>query len=93
MAVFLKFAEKILIAKILSGLYFSCNILYVSHQSSHVHNNFLFSASHVHQNKFSSCPITAQRYLHVSRTEKLGVPTVQSYGLGYTEHALWRLHS
>jgi len=93
MVVFHKFALKILIVRILSGLYFSCNILYLSHPSSHVHNNSLFSASHMHQNKFSSCRITAQRCLHVSRTERLGVPTVQSNGSGYTEHALWRLHS
>ena len=82
--------KKILIVTILSGLYFSCNILYLSHPSSHVHNNFLFYTSHVHQNKFLSCPVTAQRCLRVSRTEKLGVPTVQSNGSGYTEDALWR---
>jgi hypothetical protein len=93
MVVFLKCAEKILIVRILSGLCFSCNILYLSHPSSHVHNNFLFSASHVHQNKFSSCHVTAQRCLHVSRMEKLGVPTVQNNGSDYTEHALLRVHS
>ena len=92
MVVFQKFALKILIVRILSWLYFSCNILHLSHPSSHVHNNSLFSESHVHQNKFSSCPITAQKYLHVSRTERLGLPTVQSNGSGYTEHASRRVH-
>jgi len=29
-----------------------------------------------------------KKYLHVSRTEKLVVPTVHSNGSGYTEHAL-----
>jgi len=51
MVVFHKFVLKILIARILSGLYFSCNILYLSHPSSHVQNNSLFSTSHVHQKK------------------------------------------
>jgi hypothetical protein len=45
MVFFLKFEEKIFIVNILSGLYFSGNILYLSHPSSNVHNHFLFSTS------------------------------------------------